>query len=37
MHFNSEKIDVCWKIVCVNANDFAILEKSYKFTHLIPE
>jgi len=31
MHFNSEKL-----VICVNANDFAI-EKSFNFTHLIPE
>ena len=24
-------------VICVNANDFAILEKGFDFTHLIPE
>jgi hypothetical protein len=24
-------------VICVNANDFAILEKNFNFTHLIPE
>lgn len=24
-------------VICVNANDFSILEKSFNFTYLIPE